>query len=139
MSTEKLVHKLNISGGNSELGKGLSILIELPESGKNKPFQQIEGKKIGDVIKGGLIGFTNYEFEITGGSDSSGFAMRKGIHGPVKKKILVSKRGIGFRPTRKGEKRRKAIRGNEVTADMTVVNVKVVKYGESTLFTKSKD
>ncbi len=65
--------------------------------------------------------------------------MRKDIHGPVKKKILVSKRGIGFKPKRKGEKRRKTVRGNEITADMTVVNVKVVKYGESALFKKSKD
>ena len=109
MSTEKLVHKLNISGGDSGRGKGLSVLIELPESAKNKPFDHIEGKKIGDMIKGGLIGFANYEFEITGGSDSSGFAMRKDIHGPVKKKILVSKRGIGFKPKRKGERRRRTI------------------------------
>ena len=53
MSKEKLVHRLNISGGDSGRGKGLSILIELPESARNKPFEHIEGRKIGDVIKGG--------------------------------------------------------------------------------------
>ncbi len=54
MSKEKLVHRLNISGGDAGPGKGLSMLIELPESSRNKPFDHIEGKKIGDVIKGGV-------------------------------------------------------------------------------------
>ncbi|TFG27133.1 MAG: 30S ribosomal protein S6e [Promethearchaeota archaeon] len=129
MSSEKRVYKLNISGGNSGPGKGLSKLIEIDE----KKFR-FEGMKIGDIIKGGLIGFPNYEFQITGGSDSSGFPMRKDVHGPVKKKILVSKRGIGYKPKRRGQKKRKMVRGNEVTYNMTLINLKVVKYGESELF-----
>ena len=80
MSSEKIVYKLNISGSDG-LGKGLSKLIEIDES----KFR-FEGMKIGDVIKGGLIGFPNYEFQITGGSDSSGFPMRKDVHGPAKKR-----------------------------------------------------
>lgn len=131
MSSEKIVYKLNISGGNKGPGKGLSKLIEIDE----KKFR-FEGMKIGDIIKGGLIGFANYEFEITGGSDSSGFPMRKDVHGPVKKRILVSKRGIGYQPQRKGEKRRKMVRGNEITHDMTLINLKIVKYGEAELFKK---
>ena len=104
MSSEKRVYKLNISGGNTgpEKFKGLSKLVQIDE---NK--FRFDGMKIGDTIKGGLIGFPNYEFEITGGSDASGFPIRKDVHGPVKKKILVSKRGIGYKPTRKGQKRRK--------------------------------
>ncbi|MHA2393404.1 MAG: S6e family ribosomal protein [Promethearchaeota archaeon] len=134
MPAEKIVYKLNISGGNKEPGKGLSKLIEIDE----KKFR-FEGMKIGDIIKGGLVGFPNYEFEITGGSDSSGFPMRKDVHGPVKKKILVSKRGIGYKPKRVGEKRRKTVRGNEVTTDMTLINLKVIKYGEAELFKKEKE
>lgn len=122
---------MNISGGKEGPGKGLSKLIEIDE----KKFR-FEGMKIGDTIKGGLLGFPNYEFEITGGSDSSGFPMRKDVHGPVKKRILVSKRGIGYKPERKGEKRRKTVRGNEVTHDMTLINLMVVKYGEAELFKK---
>jgi len=131
VSSEKIVYKLNISGGNEGPGKGLSKVIEIDE----KKFR-FEGMKIGEIIKGGVIGFPNYEFQITGGSDSSGFPMRKGVHGPVKKKILVSKRGIGYKPKRKGEKRRRTVRGNEVTHDMTLINLKVVKYGEAKLFKK---
>ncbi|MHA1913183.1 MAG: eS6 family ribosomal protein [Promethearchaeota archaeon] len=134
MSSEKIVYKLNISGGSEGPGKGLSKLIEIDE----KKFR-FEGMKIGETIKGGLIGFPNYEFEITGGSDSSGFPMRKDVHGPVKKKILVSKRGIGYKPRRVGEKRRKTVRGNEVTFDMTLINLKVLKYGEAELFKIEKE
>ena len=130
MSSEKRVYKLNISGGNTGPGKGLSKLIEIDE----KKSRLFETKKIGESINGGLIGFPNYEFEITGGSDSSGFPMRKDVHGPVKKRILVSKRGIGYKPVRKGEKRRKMVRGNEITFDMTLINLKVLKYGETELF-----
>ncbi len=129
--SEKIVYKLNISGGSEGPGKGQSKLIEIDE----KKFR-FEGMKIGDIIKGGLIGFPNYEFRITGGSDSSGFPMRKDVHGPVKKKILVSKRGTGYKPRRKGEKRRKTVRGNEITTDMTLVNLRVDKYGEAELFKK---
>ncbi|MFX1386549.1 MAG: eS6 family ribosomal protein [Promethearchaeota archaeon] len=131
MSSEKIVYKLNISGGKDGPGKGLSKLIEIDE----KKFR-FEGMKIGDIIKGGVIGFPNYEFIITGGSDSSGFPMRKGVHGPVKKRILVSKRGIGYHPQRKGEKRRRTVRGNEITYDMTLINLKIIKYGEAELFKK---
>ncbi len=134
MSSEKRVYKLNISGGNEGPGKGLSKLIQIEE----KKFH-FEGMKIGDIIKGGLIGFPNYEFVITGGSDASGFPMRKDVHGPVKKRILVSKRGIGYKPKRKGQKRRKMVRGNEISYDMTLLNLKVVKYGEAELFKKSEE
>jgi len=133
MSSDKRVYKLNISGGTSGPGKGLSKLIEIDE----KKFR-FEGMKIGDTIKGGLIGFPNYDFKITGGSDASGFPMRKDVHGPVKKKILVSKRAIGYKPRRKGEKRRKTVRGNEITFDMTLINLKILKYGDTELF-KSKE
>ncbi len=129
MSSEKRVYKLNISGGSEGPGKGLSKLIEIDE----KKFR-FDGMKIGEIIKGGLIGFPNYEFQIMGGSDASGFPMRKDVHGPVKKRILVSKRAIGYKPKRKGEKKRKMVRGNEVSYDMTLLNLKVVKYGETELF-----
>ena len=134
MSSDKIVYKLNISGGKEGSGKGQSKLIEIDE----KKFR-FEGMKIGDSIKGGLIGFPNYEFVITGGSDRSGFPMRKDVHGPVKKKILVSKRGIGYKPLRKGQKRRKTVRGNEITYDMTLINLLVTKYGEAELFQKKEE
>lgn len=134
MSSEKRVYKLNIAGGNTGPGKGLTKTVEIDE----KRFR-FEGMKIGDIINGGLIGFPNYEFKITGGSDASGFPMRKDVHGPVKKKILVAKKGIGYKPTRKGQKKRKTVRGNEITYDMTLINLLVSKYGDAELFKAKED
>ena len=133
MSSEKRIYKLNISGGNTGAGKGLSKLIEIDE----KKFH-FEGMKIGELIKSGIIGFPNYEFQITGGSDNSGFPMRKDVHGPVKKRLLLAKRGIGYKPVKKGEKKRKTVRGNEISSDITLINLKVIKYGEAELF-KAKE
>lgn len=127
--SEKTVYKLNISAADGEF-KSESRKITLDEN----RFSRLEGMKIGDTVRGGLIGFPNYEFIITGGSDSSGFPMRKDIHGPVKRKILVSKHSTGYHPKREGQKRRKTVRGNEITADMTLINLKVTKFGEAELF-----
>ena len=60
--------------------------------------------------------------------------MRQEIHGPVKKKVLVSKRSVGYKPKREGIKRRKTMRGNEITADMTLINVVVEEFGKTELF-----
>ena len=49
----------------------------------------LSGKKIGDVVKGELIDLpAGYELEIKGGSDSSGFPMRKDVNGFNRKKNL---------------------------------------------------
>ena len=132
--SEKKVYKLNISGGKEGPGAGRSKQIEIDEKK-----MRFEGMKIGEIIKGGLIGFPNYEFQITGGSDASGFPMRKDVHGQVKKKILVSKRSIGFKPIRKGIKKRKMVRGNEIPYDIALINLMVTKYGEAELFTKKEE
>ncbi|MBN1214396.1 MAG: 30S ribosomal protein S6e [Candidatus Lokiarchaeota archaeon] len=134
MSSEKTVYKINISAIDGEF-KGSSKKISIDA----KKFNRLEGMKIGEILKGGLVGFPNYEFEVTGGSDASGFPMRKDVHGPVKKRILFAKKGIGYHPVRKGQKRRRTVRGNEITSDMTLVNLKVIKYGETELFTRDKE
>lgn len=128
------VYKLNISADEGR-AKGLSRKITIDE----KRFNRLIGMQIGETLKGGLIGFPDFVFEITGGSDSSGFPMIKSIKGPVKRKILVSKKQTGYKPKRKGQKKRKTVRGNEVTDDMTLVNLKVVEYGESELFNVDKE
>ena len=99
-------------------------------------------KKIGDKFKGELIELKGYEFEITGGSDSSGFPMRKGVHGGARKSILT-KPGVGFRGTEKNEKKirirhaglrkKKTVRGEVISDDISQINCKVVKQGEKPL------
>ncbi len=90
------------------------------------------GKKIGDKFSGKVLGLDGYELEITGGSDRDGFPMRKDVSGTARKRILLAF-GPGFHPKRKGERRRKSIRGNTIAEDIAQINVKVVKYGPKSL------
>ncbi len=95
-------------------------------------------KVIGETIKGDLIGFEGYEFVITGGSDKSGFPMRKGIQFP-RKKILTGK-GVGFSGKKrnkggkqKGLVKRRTVCGERITTKISQINLKVVKAGAKPL------
>ncbi|MEM5871792.1 MAG: 30S ribosomal protein S6e [Candidatus Aenigmatarchaeota archaeon] len=90
------------------------------------------GRKIGDKVKGDFLGLTGYELEITGGSDKDGFPMRADIPGFGRKRALLSD-GPGFRPKKKGERKRKLVRGNTISEDIVQVNMKVVTYGKESL------
>ncbi len=88
-------------------------------------------KKIGNVIEGDSLGLKGYHLEITGGSDSSGFPMRKDLEGIAKKRALLIK-GTGVRIT-EGIRKRKTIRGSTVSLSTTQVNLKVKTYGPKSL------
>jgi small subunit ribosomal protein S6e len=91
--------------------------------------EKLFGKKIGDKFRGEIIGLNGYELEITGGSDNSGFPMRKDIDGPGRKKVVVVK-SLGFNSKIKGQRKRRSIRGNTISADTAQINCKVVKAGK---------
>lgn len=112
----------------SEATSGKSYQAEL-EKGKEV---NIVGKKIGDELDGNLVGAAGYVLELTGGSDGSGFPMRTEVHGAAKKQILTSN-GVGFHAKRKGERRRKYVRGNLFSADIIQINSKVKKAGATPL------
>jgi small subunit ribosomal protein S6e len=90
------------------------------------------GKKINDEFDGDLLGLSGYTLKITGGSDKDGFPMHHLVQGSVRKRILLSS-PPGFHPEKKGERKRKTIRGNTISADITQINVKVVKKGAKPL------
>jgi small subunit ribosomal protein S6e len=50
----------------------------------------LNGLKIGQTFKGEIIDYPGYEFQITGGSDNAGFAMRKDINNNARAKILAN-------------------------------------------------
>ena len=121
--------KLNIS---EKTGKTKQKILS-EDNSKN-----LLGKKIGDKFKGELADFSGYEFEITGGSDNSGFPMRKDIEGQSRKRILLHE-GIGFHNQRKGGMRvRKTIGGNTISRLTSQVNVKILKKGKEDLFTENE-
>ncbi len=88
--------------------------------------RRLIGLKIGDTFDGELVGLRNVKLEIRGGADNSGFPMRPDIMGGVKKRVLLSG-PPGFHPRRKGERRRKMVRGNTITDDIVQINT-VIRY-----------
>lgn len=90
------------------------------------------GKQIGDTFNGEVIELNGYELKITGGSDKSGFPMRKSIEGNERSRVLIGD-GAGIRPEEKGDRLRKSVRGNTVSTEIEQLNVKVVEEGGKSL------
>ncbi len=117
----------------------IRLVIGDPESGKTTQLELSEqysrtfqGKIIGEIVEGSALGLGGYQFKITGGSDGDGTPMRPDVHGAVRKRPLLSG-GIGYQPKTKGERRRRRVRGNEITDQIVQVNVKIVTHGETDL------
>lgn len=90
--------------------------------------QVLVGRSIGEVIDGSQIGFSGNKLKITGGCDKDGIPMRADVHGGAKKYVVLSG-GVGFRPKREGERRRKLVRGQMITEETYQVNT-VIFTGE---------
>ncbi len=90
------------------------------------------GKNIGDVVSGDVAGLAGYTLKITGGTDKDGFAMRPDLPGPARRKILVAG-GIGYKPKADGVKKRKAMRGREISSDIAQINTVIEEYGTKPL------
>ncbi|GAB6147800.1 S6e family ribosomal protein [Stetteria hydrogenophila] len=74
---------------------------------------KLAGLAIGDVFDGSLIGLEGVRLKIRGGSDATGTPMHPGVPGAGKKRVLLSG-PPGFHPRRKGERRRKLVRGRVI-------------------------
>lgn len=98
------------------------------------------GRTIGDDFDGIFVGLPGYKLEITGGSDKSGFPMRPEIPGTARKRILIS-RSIGFNPKKKGERRKKTVRGNTISAELSQINMTIAAFGSKdlSLLTKTEE
>jgi small subunit ribosomal protein S6e len=89
---------------------------------------QLIGKKVGEEFDGGIVGLSGYTLKITGGSDRSGFPMRRSIEGSERKKVLLED-GAGIDEKEDGVRRRKSIRGNTVSDEIQQLNTTVVEEG----------
>lgn len=71
-----------------------------------------------------------YVLRISGGNDKQGFPMKQGVltHGRVR--LLLSKGHSCYRPRRTGERKRKSVRGCIVDANLSVLNLVIVRKGE---------
>lgn len=117
----------------------MKIVLADPKTGKSYKIEldaaqekEMYGKSVGMELDAGSVGLTGYTMKITGGSDKSGFVMKGDLPGPAKRKILGAS-GIGFAPKINGQRRRKFVRGNEISVDTSQINAKVVAYGDKSI------
>jgi small subunit ribosomal protein S6e len=116
------------------------LVISDPKSGlsaqkqaKEQAFKAMVGLKIGDSVKGEVLGMAGYEFIITGGSDYCGFPMRRDVSGTGRKKLLAYE-GVGVKRQERGMLQRKTVCGNTVHDKIAQINLKITKAGTEDLF-----
>jgi small subunit ribosomal protein S6e len=103
--------------------------VEIDDERKLRAFydkrisHEVDGIHVGDNFKG-------YVFKITGGNDKQGFPMKQGVLTSQRVRLLMSEGHSCYRPRKRGERKRKSVRGCIVSGDLSVLNLVVVKKGE---------
>jgi small subunit ribosomal protein S6e len=117
--------KLNIAYPST----GCQKVIEVDDENKLRTFYD---KKMSTEVEGDVLGeeFKGYVFKITGGNDKQGFPMKQGILTAARVRLLVSEGHTCYRTRRTGERKRKSVRGCIVSADLSVLNLVVIKKGD---------
>ncbi len=120
------------------------VIISDPEDGTCKVVELEEsraapliGRRIGDTFDGTVVDMPAYKLQIRGGSDTDGIPMRPNVHGGGRRKIILSG-GVGFSPKNKGERKRKTVRGDIITEEITQINTKIVEKPKKTVTNKTK-
>jgi len=98
------------------------------------------GKKIKDEIELTFIS-NGLKAVITGGSDKEGFPMHPTVDSDLRKKLYL-KGGVGFKPKKKGERRKKRVVGRIISQNIQQVNLKIISGDTKILdekYTKKKE
>ncbi|MCS7106870.1 MAG: 30S ribosomal protein S6e [Acidilobaceae archaeon] len=74
---------------------------------------RLAGLEVGDYVDGSLFGLKGLRLKIVGGSDATGLPMHPGVPGTGRWEVLLAG-PPGYRPKRKGERRRKSVRGRMI-------------------------
>lgn len=109
VSEDLLLEAIGSSEGEAEAFRAQSWQIAVGDDVAIR----IAGLEIGDYIDGSLVGLKGLRLKIVGGTDATGIPMHPGVPGTGRWEILLSG-PPGFRPTRKGERRRKSVRGRMI-------------------------
>lgn len=120
------------------------IIISDPQTGTSKVIEVEEaraapfiGRKIGEIMDGAVVDMPATKIQLRGGSDKDGVPMRPNVHGGVRRRVVLSE-GVGFNPTKGGERRRKAVRGNIITDEIVQINAKIVEQPNKPKETKTE-
>ncbi|MDV2481436.1 30S ribosomal protein S6e [Methanoculleus sp. Wushi-C6] len=115
------------------------IILSDPETGRSYKIDAADpaaraliGKRIGDEVDGSIFGLAGYTIKLTGGTDKTGIPARRDLPGPARRRLLLSE-GVGFHPVMDGERRRKSVRGSEISADFVQINAAVKQSGAKPL------
>jgi len=81
------------------------------------------GREIGDEVDGAAVG-ADGDLTLTGGSDKAGRPMREEVPG-VELKELLLEGGVGYKPSRDGERKRVTVRGRQVSEETVQINARV--------------
>ncbi len=107
------------------------LIVSDPETGDTQKVEiedsrmaPIIGRRIGEVMDGTIANLSGHRIRLMGGCDKDGIPMRPDVHGGVKARIILSG-GVGYKPKNSGERRRKVVRGNTVTAETIFLNFKI--------------
>lgn len=84
--------------------------------------QEVDGSALGDE-------FAGYLFRISGGNDKQGFPMKQGVLTNTRVRLLLHKGLSCYRARKRGERKRKSVRGCIVGPDLSVLNLVVTKIG----------
>jgi len=108
-----------------------TVVVADPEDGSTyqqdvdgQDANRFVGRDIGEEVDGGAVGLDGYTLEITGGSDETGRPMRENVPGSNIKEMLLDG-GVGFEPSRDGERKRITVRGRKVSDETAQINAKV--------------
>lgn len=83
------------------------------------------GRELGEEVDGGAVGLDSYTLKLTGGSDETGRPMREDVPGAqIRERLLEG--GVGFNPSRDGERKRITVRGRQVSEATAQVNATIV-------------
>lgn len=117
--------KLNIAFPAS----GAQKLFDIDDEKKVRCFyekrmaQEVDASPLGDEWKGYIV-------RISGGNDKQGFPMKQGVLTNGRVRLLLSAGHSCYRPRTTGERKRKSVRGCIVDANLSVLNLVIVKKGE---------
>jgi small subunit ribosomal protein S6e len=109
------------------------VIVSDPEAGTSKVVELEEaraapfiGRRLGETLDGSAVDLPAHTVQILGGSDKDGVPMRGNVHGGVRRRVVLSG-GAGFSPKKRGERKRKTVRGNVITDEIAQINLKIVE------------
>jgi small subunit ribosomal protein S6e len=109
------------------------VIVSDPETGTSKSVELEEaraspfiGRRVSETLDGSVVDLPAHTVQIRGGSDKDGVPMRGNVHGGVRRRVVLSG-GAGFSPKKRGERRRKTVRGNVITDEISQINMKIVE------------